>query len=290
MSKMTKLWIAAFLYAVPVFLYSVITPHIPAVSAFGAEVNLVINRMVSVCWTLVISSPCFLTVKVIKGRSGLTRKNFVYGFYSIGWIMLIYTICNFLLSLPSPVFSEDFHWASVCVELVTTFVGCFEIGLVEESIWRVLSINLLLWVFGEDKKGKYTAILVSSALFGLSHINNLIQTPGIVNKTISQVIYAFILGLFFAIVYVKSHSILPSIVHHALYDFACYGAYCFYPKDLLQETVTTDSSFASAMYETALHLPILIYSILLLTGGWERIVQKGKSLLSKRLTGSGKTD
>lgn len=73
-----------------------------------------------------------------------------------------------------------------CLDLIVTLVGCFEIGLVEEAIFRVFSINLFVWVFGVDKKGKNIAIFASSILFGLAHIYNLLVIPGIINKTISQ--------------------------------------------------------------------------------------------------------
>lgn len=273
-SKPMKLVIASLVLAFPTFLYLGVTPMVPAVSAFGYEVNTVLNRLVSVCWTLVISSFCFLVVKVfLKRWIGLTLKGFGYGFFTIGWVMLIYTLVNFLSSLPYSQL-ETQNWKLLCLELAVTFVGCFEIGLVEEAIWRVLAIHLFRWVFGEGKKGNCLAVALSCACFGLSHINNLLMVSEIYFKTLSQVVYAAILGLFFALCYLKSQSILPAIVHHALFDFAYYGAYCFYPKELMNEVIATDISFGQAIWDTMCYLPILLYMLLLLTGHWERMMHR----------------
>ena len=282
MSKTVKLILAIIAIAVPLYLLVGVAPLIPKISSFGYAANTVLNRLVSVCCSLLISAICFIIVKVfLKRKIGITKKNFLYGFLSIGWIMMIYTICNFFSNFPSSVSFADMDLSVLCVDLIATLIGCFEIGLVEEAIFRVLSINLFVWVFGEDKKGKTIAIFASSILFGFAHICNLIAISGIINKTIAQVVYAFIIGFYFAVSYVKAENILPAITYHALFDYALYAAHCFYPKELLNETVTTDVPFLDAMINVAWYVPILIYSLLLYTGATDRIKCKIKTLFKR---------
>lgn len=265
--KSRKFLLALVIIAVPTGLYIGSSFLVPAVSAFSDPVNTVLNRLVSVCCSLTIAAVCFAAVKLLlKRKIGITKKNFSYGFLSIGWIMLIYTLINFLETFPFSNLRTDLSGPALLLELAMTLIGCLEVGLVEESIWRVLSVNLFLWVFGEEKGGRIAAVIFSSVLFGLTHAVNLLATPSIPVATATQVIYAFILGFFFAVIYVRSGNILPAILHHALFDYACFAAYCFYPKDALQETVTTDIPLSDAALTLLCYLPVLLYSIWVFRG------------------------
>lgn len=246
-------------------LYLIVPKFIPEFTYKNSILNAILNVLVSVGWKIIVSVICFLIVKLIlKRKIGITKKNFFYGFFIIGWILIIYTLCNFFGSFPYSLQGEGVDYSLAPIKLILYLVSCLGIGLVEESIWRVLAINLFLWAFGEDKKSKTLAVTFSAIIFGLAHINNILSIPTIPNKTFSQVLYASIMGFYFGVSYIKSENILPSILHHALFDYACYSTYCFYPEGQLIEVITGDISIISAVVNVITHIPLLIYSILLL--------------------------
>ena len=60
--------------------------------------------------------------------------------------------------------------------------------------------------------------LISSALFGLIHLANLLEGAGVV-ETLMQVGYSFLIGGMCSIVLLKTRNILPCILLHTIFDF-----------------------------------------------------------------------
>ena len=80
---------------------------------------------------------------------------------------------------------------------VTTLVVAVIPPLVEETIFRAV-------IGGGLKKYGYISIIVTAALFSLYHMNP------------SKTIYQFVVGLLFSLIFLKSGSVIPSIVVHFL--------------------------------------------------------------------------
>ena len=96
-------------------------------------------------------------------------------------------------------------------------LNCLAIGLFEETAFRGL---LLPFVRGRMSGGKLAdigAILLSSAVFALFHLLNLLSGAS-VGGTLTQVGYTFLTGCMFGTVTLLSRSIIPGIVIHTLYD------------------------------------------------------------------------
>lgn len=85
-------------------------------------------------------------------------------------------------------------------------------GIIEELLFRGIIFSAL------QERGKMCTIIVSSVLFGLSHLLNLINGADIL-ETIIQIIFAFGLGLVFAVVRYRKGSLISLILVHALWDF-----------------------------------------------------------------------
>jgi uncharacterized protein len=86
------------------------------------------------------------------------------------------------------------------------------IGFSEETIYRGLMLNAL------KAKGPWTAAIVTSVLFGLSHSLNLLSGKSGVEILI-QVAYALAIGFGFAAVALRTGLLWPLILVHALIDF-----------------------------------------------------------------------
>lgn len=106
------------------------------------------------------------------------------------------------------------------IEIVCVVLEWFLIGIAEESVFRGVVYELCSDIFGSSsRKGVYLTILVSSVIFGLCHLTNL-MAPGIsVKAVVVQVVSAMALGLLLAAIkYRSGGSIWPMVFIHALID------------------------------------------------------------------------
>jgi uncharacterized protein len=87
------------------------------------------------------------------------------------------------------------------------------IGFVEEVSFRGLILQALA------SRGVWRAAVISSILFGLMHLQNLLFGADLV-ATVLQIAYATAMGFGFASVTLRTGSIWPLVAIHALIDFA----------------------------------------------------------------------
>ena len=95
---------------------------------------------------------------------------------------------------------------------------CLSVAAVEELIFRGILLPVLCRRMAALHGGRLLAVLVSSALFGLSHLCNLFfgADPG---ATLLQVSYSFLIGCAAAVLYLLTHRIGLPILFHAVYNF-----------------------------------------------------------------------
>lgn len=102
----------------------------------------------------------------------------------------------------------------------------FTTGLFEEVLVRGYAYNNFKKHFGNSVAGVKKSIVWSSVLFGVMHIVNLSGYDlASILTTVSQIISAVIIGIFFALIYVKVKSMWAVIVIHALMDGATFLLY-----------------------------------------------------------------
>ena len=87
------------------------------------------------------------------------------------------------------------------------------VGFVEETLFRAVFLRLLA------PRGARTAVLVSSAAFALAHAVNLLGGQDL-PSTLGQIGFAAAFGLFAACAFLRTGSIWPLLVFHALFDLA----------------------------------------------------------------------
>jgi membrane protease YdiL (CAAX protease family) len=83
-------------------------------------------------------------------------------------------------------------------------------SIFEEAVFRGIVLTVFLGKYSERK-----AIIFSSLGFGLMHLLNLINGRELV-WVMGQIVWAFILGLFYGYIFVKTHSLLPPMIVHYL--------------------------------------------------------------------------
>jgi membrane protease YdiL (CAAX protease family) len=117
---------------------------------------------------------------------------------------------EFLFRNPNPIYGglASFGW----------FIWIFMIrpGLWEEVAFRGVVIPLL-----SKKYKNLLTILVSGVIFGLAHAFNIVVvllSGGPHFPTLFQVIYSTLIGFSMGYMYIKTKSLLPSIIYHYLID------------------------------------------------------------------------
>ncbi|MBP5293580.1 MAG: CPBP family intramembrane metalloprotease [Clostridia bacterium] len=119
--------------------------------------------------------------------------------------------------------------------IVVLALECLCIGFFEETAFRGFFMVMMLRKYHADKKQVCLVVLLSSILFGLVHLLNLLEGAGSFLSTIQQVGYSMLVGAMCAVVLLITGNIWYSVLLHGLFDFcgmllptAGYGTW-FYP-------------------------------------------------------------
>ena len=145
-------------------------------------------------------------------------KKFKKGLW-LGLLFIVLALARFIPSLISQSAENEFlPVIDIVIFIVAILIGT---GFTEEVLCRGIVMNLLLDNYGRDtRKGITTAILLSSFIFGFSHLSNAISSDVNLAGALLQSIAASGMGLFFGAVYARSHSIWPVVFLHGFWDIS----------------------------------------------------------------------
>lgn len=136
----------------------------------------------------------------------------------------------------------DYKNLLFCVPMIIVALGNLRYGIhINYSLHQIVLISLkMFWVgFAEEilfrsflmkaimNKSSTAAIIISSIIFGIIHIFNIFYGADVI-ITIAQVVYAFALGLMFAMFFYKTNNVIPCIICHCIVNISS----IFLPKDL----------------------------------------------------------
>lgn len=148
------------------------------------------------------------------------------------------------------------------------------VGLIEEILVRGLVLPLMLRQWGNKKGGVYRAVLISSAIFGLAHLANLVLGRRDLLSTTAQITYGLFFGVFFAALVLRNRSIWPAIFCHFLFDWA--GNFKAVTVGHVFTRVKPAITMEDALFTVAIFLPLLLIGLFYLrkvepvvTGGEE---------------------
>lgn len=187
----------------------------------------------------------FIIILVKKFNLFETYKNnkkFLYGI-RLSWPFLFPIF--FILFANMGMFDYELksNWIIILIELI---ILCLCIGFFEESLFRNIIFKIL-----DTRK----AIWISSLLFGLIHIGNLTVSINTPISVITQVIYAFMMGVLFQAIYNRTKNIYSVIFIHAVIDFTSYLPKLF---DMPISQQVADINLVSAFITLVIVLPALI--------------------------------
>ena len=103
-------------------------------------------------------------------------------------------------------------------DLIWLFViNCILIAVIEEVFFRGIFQAIIYSRLKGRRFDLIWTVVITSAFFALWHLTNLIGGAGI-GDTLLQVVYTFLLGCMFSFMFVKTGSLYPCIIAHAVFD------------------------------------------------------------------------
>ncbi len=209
--------------------------------------------------TLVQGGVSLLIVLVIAGLDLLREGGFnpVNQWRSLWllWPVLVFSVLN-----GSEVIDGTFNvnWSNGGLILLYTLLY-ISVGLIEEILFRGLVLPLMLRQWGSTRKGIYGAVVLSSAIFGLAHLANLVMGRRDLVSTGAQILYGTFFGVFFAACFLRNKSIWPVIFGHFLFDWA--GNFNDLTVGHVFTRVKTPISLENAATTVVILLPLLLIGL-----------------------------
>ncbi len=247
----------------------------PAVSSVGLFALFFVLSEIEVDKWLVnfmdYQKACYLSGTLIQGGIsvilvlviawlGLTREGGFTPFSQWKSLWLIFSMVIYSALNGSDVLDGtlNVNWGDGGLMLLYTLVYV-SVGLIEEILIRGLMLPLMLRQWGAAKGGVYKAVLVSSAIFGLAHLANLVLGRRDLVSTSAQITYAFFFGVFFAALVLRNRSIWPAIFCHFLFDWA--GNFKAVTVGHVYTRVKPAISMEDALFTVAIFLPLLLIGL-----------------------------
>ncbi len=120
-----------------------------------------------------------------------------------------------------PLLSGEARVTAGAADIAKYAVESFFVGLFEETAFRGVLLLAVVERYGRTKKELFASAVVTSALFGASHLFNLLGGAGF-GATLLQVSYSFLIGGMCSLVLLLSGSVAACVIVHAVYDFGGY--------------------------------------------------------------------
>lgn len=164
--------------------------------------------------SLILASVCYYFIKSEK----LFNQSIKLSRSSKSWLAILILLFTVFLVIVLNIWNNTQNVISGGLELfIPSLLIALSAGIFEEFLVRGLFFSGILNLFQNNSFKLLLTSLISSILFGLLHLINLIHNP--VNAILQQVFYATILGLIFSIIRIVSNSLWLPVLIHALIDF-----------------------------------------------------------------------
>lgn len=207
-----------------------------------------------------------------KENMGFRRKGFFYGIM-LSWLFILFGVNNFDFNYLN---SNGIHIPALGI-IAGYVVYNMAIGFYEEVMMRGLVLNNFINLYGESKKGIIYSVCISSLIFGVAHLCNLVESPQLINATLSQVLYASFIGIFFASVYLRCGNIWAVIVLHGFIDFAADFKRVFSTYTEIQ--AAWDITLQEAVMNVIYFLPLALVGLFLLRKVQPKLLDQNNNVI-----------
>jgi len=186
-------------------------------------------------------------------------KGFLLGWFNLVFAVGAFSLTFFALPENSLIMPSPF---ALITTILHPFLGT---GVFEEVLVRGLILKILLLTMGHTKRGTLKACLISSAIFGVVHIVNVIVV-GEFLPVIAQVIYATFIGVFYAVLFLRTKTLWIPILLHGLTNVSTGIFNVLLSPDVLQDFMQNqaDPSIIDAFMPVVFSIPFLIVGLILL--------------------------
>ena len=174
------------------------------------------------------------------------RLLYYYGFNNIKELEyknLLYCVPMIIVALSN--LRYGIHINDSWLQIVLITLKALGVGFAEEILFRGFLFKAIA------NKSATAAILISSSVFGIIHIFNLLYGADVI-ATLAQVIYATSLGMMFSVFFYKTNNIVPCIICHCIINITN----TFLPNNLSDVQIYTGwiiLTIASAFYACYLY-------------------------------------
>ncbi len=172
----------------------------------------------------------------------------------LGWPLLVFALIN----LEPGTVIDTSKPELIALHLLTAL----STGWIEEILFRGAVLVALLQKWGRSRKGIYLAVLVSSALFGVTHLLNFIQGRKPLLDTATQITFAIFFGVMFCACFLRNRTIWPVILLHAAVDWA--GTLDEIAVGGGLHKVVQPMSANNALISILITLPLFLYGLFIL--------------------------
>ena len=259
-TKLNSVFMATIFSALAIIVFLIIIPKIIlyCTSLFGFSldkkdlyIRYILGTIVRVLGILAV---IFIMFKVDILRNFKLKWKMKYFLFSMVFIAYI------VMNIEFKAISSD-----KILLLVLMIISCLSVGIFEEVVMRGLALGLLLKAWGKSKKGIYFAVLFSSLLFGLGHIQNYLSGKAGLVTTLCQVGYATFIGVMLAAILIRcDFNLWLCAILHALFDIASgIGDVASYGVVSKSSTIQTVNYFDEIL-NMSLFLPLLILGLIFL--------------------------
>lgn len=132
-------------------------------------------------------------------------------------------------------------------QLIGYFIKNLTTGFVEEFFIRLLLFGYICYAF--YKKSLFFKVLLTSLIFGLIHISNFIAGKMDIYSVLTQIKFAFVIGVLFQIIFLRTKNILLISVLHGLVNFFGMKHQILYKTEkLLTENYSLSESYISSLF------------------------------------------
>lgn len=173
---------------------------------------------------------------------------------NVGVLIVIGILLFLSLRFSFPYIGTRYSWGN----LTAYYTKCFSVGLMEEVLCRWIIFGLVVMAY--PKSNVFGQIVITSAIFALLHMSNLITGYLDIFSVLNQMIFAFLLGLFFQGLLIRFKNIILVAVLHGLINF--HGMYNARFK--LEDKVILKGNPMTDMLQTQLFFGILCLVLLLI--------------------------
>jgi membrane protease YdiL (CAAX protease family) len=174
----------------------------------------------------------------------------------LGWLILVFAIISFVINLTSPpeggyITSNPLFLLAV---ILAPFIGT---GLFEETVFRGLVLKTVLKKMGSTKKGMINACVISSVIFGVIHLFNLSWVDNSLS-VVSQVFFAFAVGVFLAAIYLRTKTLLAPMLLHGIMNLSSQIFDAFTNPDFIIQRDRTTGDITEIVIQTSILVILLL--------------------------------